>query len=282
MAIDTTSLRTRRAILSGALGATVAAVAAAVGRPDLARAVNGDVVHVGGSYTATRSTTINAQDSGATGLVAGSNRGYGVVGLSKDGIGVNGSSSIGDGVVGRSKDGIGVNGSSSTGDGVQGFSHNGNGVFGHSHSGYGVQGVSSTGDGLLGSLSGNGVFGASSGNGVHGIGFSATQAALVGESKGWGTGVQGFSGPRAPAALARTGVQGYANQDASAVGVRGQSPRGRGIVASGGQAALRLMPSGAANHPTSGAAGDLFVDKSHRLWFCTGGNPAVWKQVQLV
>ena len=32
-----------------------------------------------------------------------------------------------------------------------------------------------------------------------------------------------------------------------------------------------LLPSGAASHPSSGQAGDLFVDVSHRLWFCKGG-----------
>ena len=39
----------------------------------------------------------------------------------------------------------------------------------------------------------------------------------------------------------------------------------------------RLSPSTAASHPDSGAAGDLFVDKTGRLWFCKGG--ATWKQL---
>ena len=92
-------------------------------------------------------------------------------------------------------------------------------------------------------------------------------------------GVQGYSGTALPPAPAKTGVFGYANQDATAVGVKGQSPKGRGGVFSGGKAQLRLAPSSANTHPTSGAKGDLFVDNSGRLWFYNG---AVWKRVALV
>jgi hypothetical protein len=40
---------------------------------------------------------------------------------------------------------------------------------------------------------------------------------------------------------------------------------------SGKLAQVRLLPSGAASHPSSGALGDLFLDKVKRLWFCKGG-----------
>ena len=49
----------------------------------------------------------------------------------------------------------------------------------------------------------------------------------------------------------------------------------------------RCDQRGAARHrpgrqPSSGQAGDLFVDSATRLWFCTvTGTPATWKQVQL-
>ena len=56
MAIDTTSPRTRRAILLGALGGAMAASAAAVGRANPADAANGDFVRVGASYSATSTT----------------------------------------------------------------------------------------------------------------------------------------------------------------------------------------------------------------------------------
>jgi len=58
-------------------------------------------------------------------------------------------------------------------------------------------------------------------------------------------------------------------------GVRGVSTNGRGAAFQGGVAAVRLVPSTAAKHPTSGLAGDLFVDAGHRLWYCLGG--IVWK-----
>src|SRR5207247_201184 len=95
----------------------------------------------------------------------------------------------------------------------------------------------------------------------------------------------------APAAPARTGVFGVANQNAGAIGVKGQTTLGHGVHGAattgigvmgradsgrggqfkGGAAQLRLVPSTAATHPDSGQAGDLFLDKSHRLWLCKGG-----------
>ncbi len=84
------------------------------------------------------------------------------------------------------------------------------------------------------------------------------------------TGVLGFSGSEpnqlAPDPLPLTGVYGLATGTGS-----------RGGVFGGKAAQVRLQPSGAATHPTSGDAGDLFVDKSHRLWFCKGGT--TWKQL---
>ena len=45
----------------------------------------------------------------------------------------------------------------------------------------------------------------------------------------------------------------------------------------GPQANVRLMPVDSASHPASGSAGDLFVDRGGRLWFCKGGT--TWKQL---
>ncbi len=65
------------------------------------------------------------------------------------------------------------------------------------------------------------------------------------------------------------------------VGVGGSS--GRGASFSGGTAAVRLVPSTTSTHPWAGRAGDLMVDASSRLWFCTKANTptveAVWKQL---
>lgn len=60
-------------------------------------------------------------------------------------------------------------------------------------------------------------------------------------------------------------------------GVEAVSKNGRGVYAAGKLAQLRLQPAAAATHPTTGAAGDFFVDRSKRLWFCKGGTR--WVQV---
>ena len=61
------------------------------------------------------------------------------------------------------------------------------------------------------------------------------------------------------------------------------APLGRGGQFSGKKAQLRLIPSTATTHPAAGQAGDLFLDKTARLWLCTiAGNPATWKRVSLV
>jgi hypothetical protein len=61
--------------------------------------------------------------------------------------------------------------------------------------------------------------------------------------------------------------------------IRGDaSVNGRGGVFSGAQAQVRLVPDAKAKtHPAKGLAGDLFVDASHRLWFCK--NPGTWVQL---
>ena len=44
-----------------------------------------------------------------------------------------------------------------------------------------------------------------------------------------------------------------------------------------GAAQLYLEPGTAASHPGTGQLGDLYLDKSGRLWFCKGGTS--WKQL---
>jgi hypothetical protein len=68
-------------------------------------------------------------------------------------------------------------------------------------------------------------------------------------------------------------------------GVRASGDGGPGVSASGQRggtfvgnvAQLQLQPSELPTHPALGEPGDLFVDASHRLWFCKGG--AQWSQV---
>jgi hypothetical protein len=75
-------------------------------------------------------------------------------------------------------------------------------------------------------------------------------------------------------------IQGVAT--GNGIGLNASSTNGRGAILAGGAAQAQLVPSGAATHPSAGQAGDLFVDKTARLWFCTvTGSPATWKQVQV-
>ena len=80
-----------------------------------------------------------------------------------------------------------------------------------------------------------------------------------------------------PAPANNTGVIGLSDGGTTSVGVRGESPTGRGGVFKGNLAQLRLFPSIAPSHPFRGALGDLFLDKNKRLWFCKGGT--TWKQL---
>ena len=67
------------------------------------------------------------------------------------------------------------------------------------------------------------------------------------------------------------------------IGVSADGGSGRGAVASGQSAQVRLIPSKLKTHPRAGLVGDLFVDSSARLWLCTKtGNPARWRRIHLV
>ena len=116
-------------------------------------------------------------------------------------------------------------GSTSSGTGVRGFSSSGVGVAGDSDSSFGVSGTSNTGRGVQGS--------SGSSYGVIGYSSATGQPASVGRSNGNSTGLLGHSGSGLiPAAKPKTGVYGYAAQDAASQGVWGHSPAGNGVVGS--------------------------------------------------
>ena len=98
---------------------------------------------------------------------------------------------------------------------------------------YAFEGIAAAaGVGVSGeSPSGVGVFGTStSGIGVYCSNNSISMPAAAGQSWGNGTGVQGYSGSASrPAAPAKTGVYGYAGQDANARGVYGATTVGYGV-----------------------------------------------------
>ena len=233
MAIDTASPRSRRALLAAGLGAGVATVASAIGRPLPANATDGDPMVVGGEYVSTSVTKIDAGSSGATALWGISTLGSGVLGQSTSGYGIYGTSNSGAGVVATAN----------TGDGVYGSSGSGRGVNGESISGYGVRGTSD----------------------------AAAMPAILGASGGANTGVQGYSGApdSLPATPAKTGVFGYAAQDATAVGVKGESTTGTGglFTTTTGTA---LQVAGKAKFSRSGRA-TVLKGKSYVDVTVTGG-----------
>jgi hypothetical protein len=186
--------------------------------------------------------------------------------ITGDGVGVRGDARSPDatGVLGNSTAGTGVKGTSHANIGVSGISSTSIGVFGQSTSDAGVAGQSTSSAGVVGqSESSNGVVASStSGPGL----WAATQAvdwpAALCQSFGNRTGVLGSSGATHPSTLAKTGVYGYAAQDATAVGVRGESTTGIGVHATSRGTALQV--SGKAQFSRSGRAslpaGKTFVD----------------------
>jgi hypothetical protein len=259
MAIDTTRPRTRRAILLGAAGAVAATTAAAVARPipALAAGDDGQIIHVGVDYNDVRGTTILENWTNDNIVLDVENHQGGTA------------------IWASSGSGHGVTSSSDTNTGVHAASTSGTGVAAFSTSGVAVDATSGSSIGVRGQSEGN--------SGVSGYSGAPDLPAVGGWSGGSNTGVYGFTGGGFPGpSPKKTGVYGLASV-AGGTGVVGRAPAGRGGLFAGRKAQLRLVPSSAATHPTSGATGDLFVDKSGRLWFCRkGGNPAVWKQVSLV
>jgi len=153
-----------------------------------------------------------------------------------------------------------------------------------------IWGIAGAGEAILGeSTSGAGVIGkaTTSGSGVVGRAFQAGDG-VSGISLDSGRGVFGQSdtgvavhGDIQNGQSGATAVKG--STLGGGAGIAGSSRKGRGAVFSGKLAQVRLRPSGEATHPIAGAAGDLFLDASSRLWLCTGtGSPATWKRVQLV
>jgi hypothetical protein len=75
-----------------------------------------------------------------------------------------------------------------------------------------------------------------------------------------------------------TGFGVYGATAGSGVAVGGNGGlTGRGAAFASNVAQLRLIPGAGTSHPASGQPGDLYVDKSTRLWFCKGG--AAWIQL---
>jgi hypothetical protein len=104
-----------------------------------------------------------------------------------------------------------------TGPAIAGITSFGSAISGDANQGVGVQGNSTEGRGIYGSGGTGGVHGFSdAGYGALGVSIS-------------GSGVLGHSGPDPLSTPAKTGVHGYAAQDANARGVHGQTTGGQGV-----------------------------------------------------
>ena len=197
---------------------------------------------------------MSQQDHGAA--ILGSNEGFAATGVRGEGVSsaAQGGASYGVWGDGLGPGGIGVFGYAADPAGPGGRA----GVWGQtpSTSGDGVRGYASAGNGTT--------------SGVSGESSSAEGVGVLGRASGGASGVMGISGADPIAASpVKTGVYAYAGQD-GAVGVHGVAPLGRGGRFKGAKAQIRLDPSTATTHPNSGQAGDIFVDKSKRVWFCKG------------
>ena len=236
--------------------------------------------------------------------------GYGVVGVNSSAVGQNGSGVLGmvndadvDGVTGINNGtnfgAIGVHGViTSTGPGsnsvgVRGENHGtggaGFGIWGsHNGTGAGVLAVSAAGTGLI-AQGGNGVGVSASGDSVGvaasgGFGVSASGATAVVATGQGATGValSATADSTVPAVnSANSGAgAGVLGTSTGGPGVRGASTSARGGVFSGGAAQIQLQPGTGSTHPKGGVTGDLYADKTGRLWFCKkGGKTATWHQI---
>jgi hypothetical protein len=202
MAIETTTTRTRRALLGAGLGALAATVASAIGRPLAARATDNDIVHVG-DFNITGNTQETRIGSSSQIAITGESTnatGWGLFGAGGAGGVVGWGNNNGCGVTGQSQSVLAFLYGPIPKTGVYGVAHQdatSRGVLGRSTAGVGVQGEA--------------------------VEDVANHPGI------WGTGVIGLSGPGTGAVPAKTGVYGYAAQDAAARGVTGKTTAGRGV-----------------------------------------------------
>jgi hypothetical protein len=116
--------------------------------------------------------------------------------------------------------------------------------------------------------------------------LTSLYAAIAGVTSGAGPGLHGRGegsgngvwGQIADSAKSQSAILG--STEGTGAAVEGNSILGRGGVFKGKKAAVRLVASSAANKPSTGNRGDLFVDSSGRLWYCkTSGSTTGWKQL---
>ncbi len=278
MAIDTTTPRSRRALLFGALGGAIA-TAAAVARPATTLAgEDGDVVLDANNTAAGTTQIAGTADAPVLRVVSEDN--VGAIGASGVAVvdipppieastGLYGVSGAGHGVYGASDTGIGVYAANNSATKAAIVAEGGPGTAMHGHANAGPVPNSPALTGIYGSATGTGVaIAADSASGLalratssanHGIKGRGQVDGVVGESPGGRSGVVGYSGGgSAPAGPAKTGVYGEATQDTASRGVSGFSLAGQGVrgEATTGQGVQGIATTGQAiRGDTTGGTG---------------------------
>jgi hypothetical protein len=240
MSVDSSAPRSRRAILTAALGGLGAVVVSRFASPEAAKAADGDAVNVGDSLTGTTVTKITTAAAATA-----------IEGHSADGVGLWGAndsvtpidpvalSNRQTGIIGHAGNGTGVAGN--TGEtGVYGFadvSGNSVGVWGDSPAGIGV--LATSGAWGLYAQGHIGVMGdvGPDDTGIYGFARNSVPpnppsgAGVIGEADSTATGVYGFvgaTGVAAPAPTAGVGVQAAAGSTSQvALKVAGKAPFSR-------------------------------------------------------
>ena len=211
MAIDTTTPRSRRALIAGGLGGLLASVGLLAKAPEVRAGSDGDVV-LDDTNTGSATTEINA---------ASSNPAFRVIGGT---VGIQGVADADDAaataVAGHATTGVAVRGVATTGVGIVGASATpdipdpivaSTGVYGLSAAGVGVYGASDTGIG------------------IYAANNASTKAAIVAEGEP-GTAIHGHAnaGP-VPASPALTGL--YGSATGTGVGIAADSANGLALRA---------------------------------------------------
>jgi hypothetical protein len=260
-----------RRMVGKAMGAAAVGAVGAAALVDLgaqpAAATNGNAITAGNITTAESGTTLKydsasnlagvvflANDTGfgngaasfpaALGGWAGGHVANGIYGYTE----VNGGNAI-VGVAAGGANSVGVTGTNGPGTAIQGISGAGTGVRGSGSTGVAAVGstVAVNANGPTAVLA-NGT--GAAGQGVTATNNSATNAAVKAANSGTGN------------------------------GIHATSSGGRGGVFGGAPAQIQLTPGSRSTHPTSGRRGDLYADKTGRLWFCKkSGTHATWHQI---
>jgi hypothetical protein len=235
---------TRRAILGAGIGALLATIAGALGRPQSALGANGDPLVLGNSNASSSTTVLLSSDPASPGLsVVNTSTGAAlhgggtgaatILGFNAGGNAFDGTTKSGNGVIGRSDSGIGVQGRSNTEKGVYGYSNTGPGVYAYSGGNNGIWGYANGASayGALGQAKDD------SGTGAAGQNLTNGTIGLLGTPR---NGVEG----RAPNALGFVGVKAFGPEAATALfvdGVARFSRSGKASVAAGKSLAVAIQ-----------------------------------------